>query len=138
VPLALLAGGFVAVQTVARTYAATAAERRATMPGDHIVEHPQTAITRAITIPSPPEAIWPWLSQMGWHRGGWYTARWVDRAFFPDNLPSADRVLSEYQQQSVGDFVPDGPPERECGFVVRELAEPERLVLNSTTHLPLS
>jgi hypothetical protein len=33
--------------------------------------------THTITIDTPPEGIWPWLVQMGWHRGQWYTARWT-------------------------------------------------------------
>ena len=36
----------------------------------------------AITIDAPPEDVWPWMVQMGWGRGGWYTARWVDRLLF--------------------------------------------------------
>jgi hypothetical protein len=34
---------------------------------------------------------------MGWGRGGWYTARWVDRVLFPENGPSADRIIAELQ-----------------------------------------
>jgi hypothetical protein len=131
-------GLVIAVQAIARTYASSRSERRAAMPGDEVVRRPQTVVTRAITIPAPPASVWPWLSQMGWHRGGWYTARWVDRVLFPANLPSADQLMDEYQALAVGDFVPDGPPESGCGFFVRDLREPERLVLHSTTHLPLS
>jgi hypothetical protein len=138
VAVGCLGAGLVAVQAFARTYAACPAERRAAMPGDQIVLRPQTVITRAITIPAPPSQVWPWVSQMGWHRGGWYTARWVDRLFFPDNRPSADSMLAQYQHLQVGDFVPDGPPAARCGFVVREVEEPLRLVLHSTSHLPLS
>lgn len=29
----------------------------------------------ATTIDAPPSAVWPWLIQMGWHQGGWYTKR---------------------------------------------------------------
>ena len=75
---------------------------------------------------------------MGWGRGGWYTARWVDLLLFPANGPSADRVLPGLQDLAVGDFVPDGPPATGCGFHVAAL-EPERaLVLRSTSHLPRS
>jgi hypothetical protein len=114
-------GLVIAVQAIARTYASSRSERRAAMPGDEVVRRPQTVVTRAITIPAPPASVWPWLSQMGWHRGGWYTARWVDRVLFPANLPSADQLMDEYQALAVGDFVPDGPPESGCGFFVRDL-----------------
>ena len=49
--------------------------------------------------------------QMGWHRGAFYTARWVDRLLFPANWPRAERLLSEWQGLGVGDTVPDGAPE---------------------------
>jgi hypothetical protein len=39
---------------------------------------------------------------------------------------------------AVGDFVPDGPPETECGFVVAEVERDRHLVLHSTSHLPLA
>jgi hypothetical protein len=119
-----------------RTYGSTAAERAATLPGDDIVPNPQVATDHAITVDAPPEAVWPWLVQMGWHRGGWYTARWVDRLLFPANLASEDRIVPDLQDLSIGDFVPDGAPETGCGFIV-ELLEPDRvLVLHSTSHLP--
>ena len=130
-------GAYAALQWLGRTYGATRAERRAAMPGDDLVGSPQTVATHAVTIPAPPERVWPWLVQVGWHRGGWYTARWVDRLLFPANGPSADRILAEYQHLEVGDLIPDGPPETECGFVVRELVPDSLLVLQSTSHLPL-
>jgi hypothetical protein len=27
----------------------------------------------AVTIDAAPKAVWPWLAQMGWHLGGYYT-----------------------------------------------------------------
>lgn len=131
-------GGYAVTYLLGRTYGATRAERRDPMPGDALVSAPQTTATHATTLPAPPEAVWPWLVQVGWDRGGWYTPRWVDVLLFPDNLPSADHVLPEHQRLAVGNFVPDGTPESACGFVVREVVAPQRLVLDSTTHLPRS
>jgi hypothetical protein len=131
-------GGYVLVQWLGRTYGATRAECRAVMPGDELVRSPQTTATHAVTVPGPPADVWPWLVQVGWHRGGWYTNRWVDVLFFPDNLPSADHVIDDFQHLAVGDLVPDGRPDTQCGFVVRRLERDRLLVLQSTTHLPLS
>ncbi|WP_173923046.1 hypothetical protein [Agromyces sp. Marseille-P2726] len=130
--------GYLALQWLGRTSGSTAAERRAQLPGDELVRHPQVGATHAATIAAPPDRIWPWLVQVGWHRGGWYTPRWVDVLLFPDNWPSAQRILDEYQELAVGDEIPDGSPDTECRFIVREVEVGERLVLESTTHLPLS
>ena len=121
-----------------RSYGSTAAERGRLLPGDEIVAVPAVQTDHAVTIAAPPSAVWPWLVQMGWGRGGWYTARWVDRLLFPANGPSADRIEPALQAIEVGTFIPDGPPETECGLTVVRL-EPERtLVLRSDSHLPLS
>jgi hypothetical protein len=116
-----LVAGYLALQWLGRTYGSTVAERRAPMPGDHSVVRPQVVATHAATISTPPERIWPWLVQVGWHRGGWYTPRWVDALLFPDNWPSSRQILDNYQTLEVGDFIPDGSPQTECGFVVREV-----------------
>lgn len=133
----LAVAGFAVLHHVGRTSGSTYAERRAPMPGDDLVQCPQTVATHAATLPVPPERVWPWLVQVGWHRGGWYTPRWVDVLLFPDNWPSADELLPGLGVLAVGDTVPDGPPETQCEFVVREVVAPARLVLESTTHLPL-
>jgi hypothetical protein len=36
------------------------------LPGDELVPHPMVEWTRALTIDAPPEAVWPWLAQMGY------------------------------------------------------------------------
>jgi hypothetical protein len=92
----------------------------------------------AITIDVSPENVWPWLMQMGWHKGGWYTARWVDRLLFPANWPSATRLIPDLQNITIGSFIPDGAPETQCGFVVEHLDPARALVLHSTSHLPVS
>lgn len=121
-----------------RTHGSTAEERAATLPGDGIIPHAKVQTDHGITIDAPASAIWPWMVQMGWGRAGWYTARWVDQLLFPANGPSATRVMPELQDIGIGSFIPDGPPETECGLYVVEL-EPERaLVLRSNSHLPMS
>ena len=128
---------YATVHRLGRTYGSTAREWQARMPGDDIVFKPQFVATHGITIDAAPERVWPWLVQMGWHRGGWYTARWVDKLLFPANRASADHIVEELQDLQVGDFVPDGSPETYCGFVVEQLERPQLLVLHSTSHLPL-
>jgi hypothetical protein len=121
-----------------RTNGSTKEERTTTLPGDRIVSDPMVVTDHAITIDAPPSAVWPWLVQMGWGRGGWYTARWVDRLLFPANAPSADRIVPELQDIGIGTFIPDGPPHTECGLIVEEIERDRALVLHSNSHLPKS
>ncbi|RNM11674.1 SRPBCC family protein [Nocardioides pocheonensis] len=135
---AVAAAAEVGLIHLGRTYGSTAEERDERLPGDDLVPHATVQTDHAITIDAPPSAVWPWLVQMGWGRGAWYTARWVDRLLFPDNGPSADRIVPALQDISVGTFIPDGKPETKTGLYVVAL-EPERvLVLRSNSHLPMS
>jgi len=109
----LVALAYAAIHWLGRSAGATRTERNKTLPGDDTVGEPLVLrTTHAITIATPPARIWPWLAQMGWGRGGWYTARWVDQMLFPANGPSADRIVPELQHTRVGDFIPDGAPSR--------------------------
>ena len=136
--LGIAAAGEAALIHLGRTYGSMARERDLTLPGDRVVGRPQVVIDHAVTIDAPPSAVWPWLLQMGWGRGGWYTARWVDRLLFPANGPSAEAIVPDLQELAIGDFIPDGPPETECGMIVEQLESERALVLRSTSHLPLS
>ena len=128
----------IALVQLGRTHGSTAEERRARLPGDDLIPHADVQTDHAITVDAPPSALWPWLVQMGWGRGGWYTARWVDRLLFPANGPSVERVVAELQDIGVGTFIPDGPPETRCGFHVADLVPQRALVLRSNSHLPRS
>ena len=135
---ALPVAGYAALQCLGRRAGSTAGERRRALPGDGAVRHPQMVTDHAITIAAPPEAVWPWLTQMGWHRGGFYTPLWVDRLLFPANRPSLD-VLDPglVRDLAAGDTIPDGPPGT-AWYVVEEARPPGTLVLHSTTHMPPS
>jgi len=134
----LCVAGYGTLQGLGRRAGSTRQERHEELPGDGIVPHPHLVTDHAITIESPPEAVWPWLTQMGWHRAGYYTPRWVDRLLFPANLPSSD-VLDPalVRDLTVGDTIPDGPPGT-AWFVVEQASPPATLVLHSTTHVPAS
>ncbi len=138
VPMILAGTVFEVLYRLGRGYGAEPAERAAALPGDGLTPGADVVCTHATTINAPPRRVWPWLQQVGWHRGGWYTARWVDQLLFPDHWASADELIPNYQHLAVGDFIPDGAPETGCGFTVEEL-QPERyMLLRSTTHLPRS
>ncbi|MCB0828576.1 MAG: hypothetical protein KDB62_07195 [Solirubrobacterales bacterium] len=80
------------------------------MPGDDLVSEPTLVSTRAISIDGPPEAVWPWIAQLGQGRGGFYSYDWIENLIGLD-IHSADRVLAEHQRPAPGDRValaPDG------------------------------
>jgi hypothetical protein len=70
---AVAAAGFAGMQWLGRASGTTRAERESHLPGDELIGHPMMVTDHAITVDAPPESIWPWLVQMGWHRGQWYT-----------------------------------------------------------------
>lgn len=138
--LASLAGATLAayagLQMLGRMAGTTRTERRQTLPGDELVDSPTVITEHAIDIAAEPEQVWPWLTQLGWHLGGYYTPGWVDRLLFSGNWPSLgwlDPAL--VRDLRAGDLIPDGPPGT-AFFRVATAEPPHVLVLHSTTHVP--
>ena len=90
------------------TWGARSDEVARKLPGDELLPSAGLVTTRAITINAPPEAVWPWLVQMGSGRGGAYTYDWIEN-LFGLNMRSADRILPQYQDVKIGDELPMGP-----------------------------
>ena len=121
---------FVRPQTL--TWGATPEEVSSRLPGDDLVRG-HYVTTHAIAIARPAALVWPWLVQMGYRRGGWYSYDWLERAVgigdFADG-GSARRILPDLKPLAPGDTVDLSP---NGGFTVVSL-EPERsLVL----HIPM-
>lgn len=130
------AGAYAALQVLGRRAGSTAEERKAPLPGDGLVRRPQLVTNHAITINARPEDIWPWISQMGWRLGGYYTPHWVDALLFPDNWRSLDRLDPVLMRDlQVGDIIPDGRPGT-AYYVVDQVQAPTLLLLRSSTHFP--
>jgi hypothetical protein len=83
-------------------WGATDAEVAVPLPGDDMVPGCQYVVTRAITINVPPEAVWPWLAQVGFSKAGFYSNDLLDNV----GHPSADHIIEEYQHPQVGDWIP--------------------------------
>jgi hypothetical protein len=135
--LATVAGAAL-VNRLGHRWGATDEEVSASLPGDEIIPHPMLETTHAITIHAPAAEIWPWLVQMGYQRGGWYTDTrwyaWVEQALWHSQGTGTDRILPQFQHIEVGDTIPDGPPGT-AYWTVKAL-EPNRfLALYSTTHV---
>ncbi|HUV87000.1 MAG TPA: hypothetical protein VMX79_07790 [bacterium] len=83
-------------------WGATDEELERAMPGDDLVTNPDLDTTRGVTVEARPEEIWPWLVQIGYRRAGFYSYDRLDNA----GVPSAERILPEYQDLKVGDKIP--------------------------------
>lgn len=117
-------------------WGATDAEVAGALPGDELVPEPAGDTTRAVTVNAPPEAIWPWLAQLGQAKGGFYSYERLEN-LLGCAIHNADRVVPAWQQVQPGDLVklapsPDAPP----AYVVARVEPGRALVLGH--HLGLS
>jgi hypothetical protein len=86
-------------------WGATPAEAAASLPGDALLPRAQYKSTRAITIDAPPDAVWPWLVQVGCQRAGFYSNDLLDNL----GHPSATTIVPSLQHLEVGQWVPMSP-----------------------------
>ena len=106
----------------ALTWGSTDEEVARPMPGDEVLEQPTFNATRAVTIEATPEEIWPWIAQIGYRRAGFYSYDALDN----DGIPSAKRILPEYQTLEVDDLI---PLSKSAHVRVTELVPPRSMVL---------
>jgi hypothetical protein len=86
-------------------WGATASELRAAMAGDDLLPRAPYRSTRAIDINASPDAVWPWLVQVGCRRAGWYSNDLLDN----QARPSATTIIAEFQHLAVGQWLPMSP-----------------------------
>jgi hypothetical protein len=115
-------------------------------PGQELIKDPMLDLYYDIKIAAPPDDIWPWIQQLGYHRGGWYIDTWwnkfEEKYFWPAVVPKEDRgtykpaaneILQEYQNIKKGDIIPDGPP-GSAYYEVMEVQPNRLLLLWATSH----
>lgn len=85
-------------------WGATDPEVAATLPGDECVASADLVATRAITVHASPEAVWPWIAQIGRGRGGFYTYDWLEN-LIGLGIHSADQIVAAWQDVRPGDTV---------------------------------
>jgi hypothetical protein len=119
-----IAGGSALVRW-GTSWGSTPEERARDLPGDEYLEGGSTArvtMTRAVSLSSPPERVWPWVAQLG--RGaGWYS---IDRL---DNRGrvSARHIVSWVPEPRLGDATAIGYlRQMDAGRVLVWWADPVR------------
>jgi hypothetical protein len=85
-------------------WGATCEELHRPLPGDELVAAPVIQSTRAVTVEAPPEAVWPWLAQIGQDRAGFYSYEWLEN-LAGCQMHNADEIRPEWQQRELGDTV---------------------------------
>lgn len=108
-----------------RPVRADRSEQARPLPGDDLIPAARGSLTHAITIARAPDAVWPWLVQMGaYPRAGWYSYDVLDNG----RHASATRLIPELQWISVGTILPALPGMTD-GFTVLALEPARSLVL---------
>src|SRR5262245_7276753 len=79
-------------------WGATNEEALLPLPGDDLISNPSLVTTKAIAIQAPPEAVWPWLMQLGVDRGGMYSYLWVEDGLLRLNVTNSDEIRPEWQK----------------------------------------
>ena len=84
------------------------------LPGDELVPEPKWSYTLGISIGTPPETVWRWISQIGQGRGGFYTYQSLEN-MVGCKITNTTEILSDHQHPAVGDGIylhPTAPPMR--------------------------
>jgi hypothetical protein len=95
------------------------------LPGDDLIANADLTATRAITVGTSAEQVWPWIAQLGQGRGGFYSYDALENLVGCD-IHSADRIVPEWQAITVGGQVKLHP---EVGLDVAVVEPGRALVL---------
>ncbi|UTF52264.1 hypothetical protein [Natronosalvus rutilus] len=87
-----------------RTWGATDEEISRRLPGDDLVPEPSEKTTRAITVETASEDVWPWIVQLGQGRGGFYSYTWLENLAGAD-IHNVNRIVPELQELEEGDSI---------------------------------
>ncbi|MDH3673730.1 MAG: hypothetical protein OES46_21655, partial [Gammaproteobacteria bacterium] len=96
------------------------------LPGDELVPDPKWTYTLGVDIAAAPQAVWPWVAQIGQRRGGFYSYQTLEN-MFGCKIANTTEILPEYQHPQVGDEIylhPTAP-----GMRIEIVKPPHALVL---------
>jgi hypothetical protein len=105
-------------------WGATDQESEGSLPGDALIANPDLTATRAITVHTSADQVWPWIAQLGQGRGGFYSYDVLENLVGCD-IHSADQIVPEWQAITVGGQVKLHP---EVGLDVA-MVEPGRALV---------
>jgi len=98
-------------------------ESQRRLPGDELVPRPNFQMTHAVNVDAPPEALWPWIAQMGRERTGYYSLDILTN----QGIPSVNFIRQDIP-------APEPGMKMDGGFTIVEV-EPNRKLLFSSFNL---
>ena len=131
--------GYVAVIIAARSWysswGTTRSEQQMPLIGDPPLGQSHYRIDHAVTINAPVDSVWRWVVQIGQDKAGFYSYDKLERIFGAD-IRNADRIVPEWQQLRVGDYVRAAQPSylggifgENLGWRVKEVSPGRAFVL---------
>lgn len=133
----LYVAGAVALWPVHRIWGSQPHEFMLALPGDSADRQAGLELQHAVTVNAPPEAVWPWLVQLGQDRAGFYSYDWLERAFGAD-VHNVMELRPEWQERRVGDRVRAVQPGylagvlgHDLGWTVTKIQPGQALVLQN-------
>lgn len=116
-----------------RNWGATNEEIARALPGDDLVPNAGSSETRALTIAAPVERVWPWLTQLGQDRGGFYSYTILEN-LVGCRMPDVDVLDARLQTWRAGDQLWMYPREKMNGVGGAEMVlhEPGRALVFAT------
>lgn len=104
-------------------------EVHALVPGDGLVPAADVVMDRGFALPARPDAVWPWIVQLGKERSGWYLPRWAE-ALIPVRRRALRSIDPALQELRAGDVIADwgGPG---ATFEIVTVDPPRALVYRS-------
>ncbi|MEM1217606.1 MAG: hypothetical protein AAGH79_01780 [Bacteroidota bacterium] len=127
----LLASMVIILTPWTNQWGSTNQEFQAFLTGDHWIPLPLFKTTRAITIKASTAEVWPWLTQIGQGKAGFYSYTLLEN-LFGLQIRRTSSIHPEWQHLQIGDLVRLHP---KGGFLVAELEKDQAIVLvgNSKT-----
>ncbi|MGD2102588.1 MAG: hypothetical protein PVG83_10175 [Acidimicrobiia bacterium] len=84
------------------------------LPGDELIVKPKWSYTLGVDVDASPEAVWPWIAQIGQRRGGFYTYQTLEN-LVGCKITNTTEIIPDHQHPAVGEDIylhPTAPPMR--------------------------
>ena len=100
----------------------TRAQWLSNWPGDDAVAEARISGSRAIVINAPAENVWPWLTQIGQDRAGFYSYRWLENLVRAE-MPDIRHIVPKWSKREKGQSLVMAPTSRFGSIATMQLVE---------------